>query len=83
MAPREPPMDAAAELLRTQSTEVSVKSRLLDEAFSMLRQIGVTSVDKHEIDGFEMYVCEELQPFMDVEITQSDSASSSQEKPSE
>jgi len=50
-------------------TELMVKTRLIDEALVMLAQVAKTKEDKKEIGGFEMYVCEELQPFMDVEIT--------------
>jgi len=62
------------------SSENGVKSTLLDNAINMLNEIATTETDKRDVGGFIMYCGEELQPFMDIEITQSDSASTLQEK---
>ena len=70
-----PDFHRGAKEYRTLLSEVTVKTRLIDEAFNMLRRVARKMDDQKDVDGFEMYVMEELQPFMDVEITQSESVS--------
>jgi hypothetical protein len=54
------------------SAKSDVNASLLDESLEWLDTVGTTEADKKLIAGFKMYCSEELQPFISVEITQSE-----------